>query len=102
MVLNSGLLVGLLEIVLGSVLGHSQHLIVPRVIALLRRSPKHLILFQSNFDQFALIESEFPIETLNSKLFSARKALEQEREEEKEKNQTSFRSKEGQWGYLIG
>lgn len=40
-ILDGGFLVSLLEIILGSVLRYSQDLVVPRVVALLRRPPKH-------------------------------------------------------------
>ena len=42
MVLDGGLAVGLLEVILGRVLGHAEDLVVPRVVALLRRAPEHL------------------------------------------------------------
>lgn len=43
MVLDRRLPIRLLQIVLRNVLRHPKHLIVPRVVALLRRSPEHLL-----------------------------------------------------------
>jgi hypothetical protein len=41
-VLDGGLAVGFLEVILGRVLGDPEDLVVPCVVALLRRAPEHL------------------------------------------------------------
>lgn len=44
MILDGSFFISLLQVLSGSVLGHPQDLIVPRIIALLRCSSKHLVL----------------------------------------------------------